>query len=143
MDYDVLLAKASTVQRCITRISQTLGENFEKLEEYDTQDVVVLNLQRAVQAVLDMAAHLGADLHGEVPRTLKEHFRLLGDAGVIDRDLEKRLVAMVGFRNIAVHNYEEIDVKILKSIVEHHLKDLEDFCSIALSRGTAPQNLGD
>ena len=135
MDYDVLLAKASTVQRCIARISQTLEGDYEKLRECDAQDVVVLNLQRAVQAVLDMAAHLGADLHGEVPRTLKEHFRLLGDAEVIDRDLEKRLVAMVGFRNIAVHNYEQIDVHILKSIVEHHLKDLEEFCRIALDRG--------
>ncbi len=143
MDYDVLLAKASTVQRCITRISQTLEGDFEKLREYDAQDVVVLNLQRAVQAVLDMAAHLGADLHGEVPRTLKEHFRLLGDAEVIDRDLEKRLVAMVGFRNIAVHNYEQIDVHILQSIVEHHLKDLEEFCRIALDRGMVEHHPGE
>jgi uncharacterized protein YutE (UPF0331/DUF86 family) len=143
MDYDVLLAKASTVQRCITRISQTLEGDFEKLREYDAQDVVVLNLQRAVQAVLDMAAHLGADLHGEVPRTLKEHFRLLGDAEVIDRDLEKRLVAMVGFRNIAVHNYEQIDVHILQSIVEHHLKDLEEFCRIALHRGMVEHHPGE
>ncbi len=140
MDYDVLLAKASMVQRCIARISQTLEGDYEKLRECDAQDVVVLNLQRAVQAVLDMAAHLGADLHGEVPRTLKEHFRLLGDAQVIDRDLEKRLVAMVGFRNIAVHNYEQIDVHILKSIVEHHLKDLEEFCRIALDRGMGEQS---
>ena len=41
---------------------------------------------------------------------------------------------MVGFRNIAVHYYQAIDPNILKSIISHHLKDLEDFYSCVIGK---------
>ena len=49
----------------------------------------------------------------------------VADQGVISRDLCKRLEAMVGFRNVAVHDYEAIDIAILKSIVADRLGDLD------------------
>jgi uncharacterized protein YutE (UPF0331/DUF86 family) len=43
---------------------------------------------------------------------------------------------MVGFRNIAVHDYESINPEILKSIVKHHLGDIEEFYTLVLQRFT-------
>ena len=34
---------------------------------------------------------------------------------------------MIGFRNIAVHDYKEIDEEILQDVIENHLNDLLDF----------------
>jgi uncharacterized protein YutE (UPF0331/DUF86 family) len=52
-------------------------------------------------------------------------FVLLQQRGVIDADLTSRLRRMVGFRNIAVHEYQTIDPAILESILERHLGDLK------------------
>ena len=37
---------------------------------------------------------------------------------------------MIGFRNIAIHNYHKLSIKIIQSIIEKHLKDLVDFAEI-------------
>ena len=39
---------------------------------------------------------------------------------------------MVGFRNIAVHDYQTIDTDLLKRIIKEHLKDFEEFYSTIL-----------
>jgi len=39
---------------------------------------------------------------------------------------------MTGFRNIAVRDYQSLDPDILKSVLVHHLKDLEDFYAAVL-----------
>ena len=59
-------------------------------------------------------------------QTLKDNFRLLYQNNMIDKDLKEKMEHMVGFRNIAVHDYESINPEILKSIVKNNLKDIED-----------------
>lgn len=34
---------------------------------------------------------------------------------------------MTGFRNIAIHDYKEIDEEILKEVIEKHLNELLEF----------------
>ncbi len=64
----------------------------------------------------------------------KENFTLLRDAGIIDDALMKKMHAMVGFRNIAIHDYASIDIEVLKSILKINLKDIEDFYTVILKR---------
>jgi uncharacterized protein YutE (UPF0331/DUF86 family) len=37
--------------------------------------------------------------------------------------------AMVGFRNVAVHRYQELDLKIVRSILRERLGDFEVYTS--------------
>jgi uncharacterized protein YutE (UPF0331/DUF86 family) len=53
---------------------------------------------------------------------------------IIQSSLCKRLQAMVGFRNIAVHDYERLDVNILKALLQEHLVDLEEFSRTVAQR---------
>ena len=129
VDKDIILAKTAIIQRCLSRIKDVTGLNPEKLEEHDIQDIFVLNLQRATQAAIDMAVHVITSEGWELPDTLKKNFRILEEQQVIPHALSQKLQKMVGFRNIAVHDYQSINVEILKSILQHHLKDLEDFYS--------------
>lgn len=45
----------------------------------------------------------------------------------ISDELCKKLKPMVGFRNIAVHNYQEVSLKVIKMIIEKHIYDFNEF----------------
>jgi uncharacterized protein YutE (UPF0331/DUF86 family) len=131
-DKDVVLAKVATIQRCLKRIKETSGLDPVSLDNLDKQDIFVLNLQRAVQAAIDLATHIVASEGLGLSDTIRGNFKLLQDAGIINKEITHRMESMVGFRNIAIHDYETIDKEILKSILTGNLKDIEDFYSTLL-----------
>jgi uncharacterized protein YutE (UPF0331/DUF86 family) len=131
-DKDVVLAKVATIQRCLKRIKETTGLDPVSLDNIDTQDIFVLNLQRAVQAAIDLATHIVASEGLGLSDTIKGNFKLLRDAGMVNREIARKMEAMVGFRNIAIHDYEAIDKEVLKSILSGNLKDIEDFYTTLL-----------
>jgi uncharacterized protein YutE (UPF0331/DUF86 family) len=133
IDADVVYAKVGNVQRCLRRIKDVTGLDPARLSDIDVQDIFVLNLQRAIQSAIDLAAHAVSDGGIGVPAVLKENFSLLKDAKVLEPGLADRMERMVGFRNIAVHDYQNLEIEILKSILTHHLVDLEDFCQVILA----------
>ena len=131
-DRDVVLAKVATVQKCLRRIRETTGLEPQSLDDIDKEDIFVLNLQRAVQAVIDLATHIVASEGLGLSDTVKGNFKLLEDAAIISQELARKMESMVGFRNIAMHDYKAIDKGILKSILVNNLKDLEDFYTTVL-----------
>jgi uncharacterized protein YutE (UPF0331/DUF86 family) len=124
---DVALAKLATIDRCLGRIRQVTRGNPDTVDDLDVEDVVVLNLQRAIQAAIHLAAHVIAGRGWGLPDSLKAHFAMLARHDVIDNELSARLQAMAGFRNIAVHDYERIDRDVLKAILRTRLGDIEGF----------------
>ena len=127
MTSDVALAKLATIERCLERIRTVTGGDPNAVDDLDAEEIVVLNLQRAIQAAIDLTAHLISGRAWGLPESLKDHFRILADQKVVDPALAARLQAMVGFRNIAVHDYERLDRNILKAILRDRLGDLEAF----------------
>lgn len=127
VDKDVVYEKIGQIQACLRRIQLRTQGNPDTVRDIDTQDIFVLNLQRAVQSCIDLAAHIIADEGLGLPSELKENFALLERAHIITPHLSDRLQKMVGFRNIAVHDYTAIDVDILKSVLVNDLRDLEEF----------------
>ena len=121
------LAKLAVIRRCLQRIRSKTGGDPETVDDIDIQDIVVLNLQRAIQATIDLAAHLITIHPWGLPASLKEHFTLLAEQGVIDQKLSRHLEAMVGFRNIAVHEYQALDIAILKCVLRERLEDFAAF----------------
>lgn len=132
VDQDVVFEKIKQIQNCLRRIQDVTQGKVDSLNNIDAQDIFVLNLQRAVQVSIDLAAHVIADEGLGLPSELKENFIILEKADVISPVLSKKLQKMVGFRNIAVHDYKSINVDILKVVLANHLSDLEDFYSAVL-----------
>lgn len=125
---DVILSKAGIIERCLHRIEDEYQDNPENLYENVTrQDAIVLNLQRACQGAIDLAMHLVREHGLGVPQESREAFALLEEKGFLDSDLSSRLQRMVGFRNIAIHDYQELNLDIVQSIVERHLSDFTQF----------------
>jgi uncharacterized protein YutE (UPF0331/DUF86 family) len=128
-DKDILSEKITQVQHCLTRIKDVTKLNSELLDDYNIQDVFILNLQRAIQSCIDIAVHISSTEGWGVAKTIRENFVLLADKKVISKDLAVKMTKMVGFRNIAIHDYSNLDVNILKSILKSSLKDIEEFYS--------------
>lgn len=127
MTRDVALAKLASIERSLQRIRSVTRGSPESIDDLDVEEIVVLNLQRAIQATIDLAAHLISGRGWGLPDSLKAHFQILEERKVIDAALSSRLQAMVGFRNVAIHDYRSIDRAILKSILRDRLVDFEAF----------------
>ena len=112
---DILLNKAATLETCVKRIREEyIGHEDSLLLDYTRQDSIILNLQRACETAIDMGTHMVRIKRLGLPQSSRDIFVLLEKGGLITTELSKRLQAMVGFRNIAIHNYQELNLHIVK-----------------------------
>lgn len=129
---DVVLNKVTTIERCINRINEVYEGNAENLENYTKQDSIILNIQRACEASIDLAMHIVSERKLGIPKASREGFEILQRANIIDESLAQSLMNMVGFRKIAVHDYQALNLDILQAILERHLDDFKRFSTIVL-----------
>lgn len=129
---DVILNKITTIERCVNRIHEVYEGNPENLKDFTKQDSIILNIQRACEASIDLAMHIVSERKLGVPKASREGFELLQEAHIIDSSLVKTLMNMVGFRNIAVHDYQALKIDILQAILDKHIDDFKQFTQIML-----------
>lgn len=104
MDIDLILAKIESLRKCISRIEQKRPDSPDKLNsDIDLQDIISVNLERAVQQCVDIASIIISDTEAAPPPTMSSSFTALAENRIIDITLAERLSKAVGFRNIAVH----------------------------------------
>ena len=128
MDRDLVETKLESLRRCVERIAEKTPSSVDQLiRDPDAQDIIALNLQRAVQLSVDVAAHLIAETDAAPPSTMAENFEILRKLQIIDPVLAERLTKAVGFRNIAVHSYQAINWNVVYQICRHHLDDFRQF----------------
>jgi len=121
----VILNKIESIERCVNRINDLYKKG--SLQDYLYQDAIVLNLQRACQQAIDLAMYLCTQQKYGIPKNSREAFEFLFKNQVIDQSTYKKMSAIVGFRNIAIHEYQTINLDILKTIIEKELKDFMEF----------------
>jgi uncharacterized protein YutE (UPF0331/DUF86 family) len=82
-------------------------------------------LQLAIEAINDMAAHLATDENmGSFERS-RDLVDLFLGRGLLHTELAQRWKQMIGFRNLLVHEYLEIDRRRVYRVLQEHLDDLE------------------
>ena len=139
---DVALNKAAIIERCIRRIREEYAAAPE-LSDYTRLDALTLNIERACQACIDLAMHVVATHHLGVPQSSNDAFRLLTKSGHLSAELERSMRAMTGFRNVAVHQYQDLDLDILRYIAERGWTDLVKFCQALGLRIQPPRDTGN
>lgn len=85
-------------------------------------------LVTSVEACLDVAQHLCAAQGWGPPRDNGDAMTLLGKHGVLTEPAAAKLRRAVGFRNVLVHGYAEVDDGIVGGRV-HNLGDLREFAT--------------
>ncbi len=124
---DVLLDKASTILRCIRRINEVYAEADDFKTDFTRQDSVILNIQRACEASIDMANIIIKKHKLGVPQSSRDSFTLLQQASLLSPALSENMKRMVGLRNIAVHDYQTLNLDIVIDVITNHLSDFEAF----------------
>jgi uncharacterized protein YutE (UPF0331/DUF86 family) len=130
-EIDVVLAKINVIKNCLMAIEK--ATLIEKDPDF-LLSLYELNLQRAIQACIDLANVIISKEGLGLPNTYKQSFEILNKHAVITKESCQKLCSMVGFRNISVHDYEEIKPAIVQAIVKKHLNDFTDFYSVILDR---------
>ena len=134
MDRDVVTAKLESVRGCVERVRTRTPVSVEELAaNHDAQDIICLNLERAVQACVDIAAHIVSDTECTVPDSMAGTFDALGRQGIVSQELAERMRRVVGFRNISVHACQTLDWEIVHSIAT---KRFGDFVAFGLATET-------
>jgi uncharacterized protein YutE (UPF0331/DUF86 family) len=140
MPDDVILNKAEIIERCIGRVKETYARDSTAISaDFSIQDVVVLNLERACQAAIDLGMRWVRIESLGVPKDSRDAFTLLMIAGRLPLGLADSLKKMVGFRNIAVHDYREIDFAIVKAIIERDFPDFRELIRLGLRLDPSPR----
>lgn len=129
----VILNKTQSIERCLKRVEEDYF-GYEKSFDQDfmRQDAIVLNLQRACEQTIDLANYLIKANHLEVPRESRNAFDTLVKSSMISQELGDKMKRMVGFRNVAIHEYLKLELEIVRSIIENNLQDFREFIWVAV-----------
>lgn len=134
---DVLINKAASIERCVQRVREEYEKDPATFEfDLTRQDAAILNIQRACEAALDMGQHLIRRESLGVPQSARDVFELLYRGGWLEHSLLPVMKNMVGFRNIAVHEYQTLQLPITVAIITQHLGDFILFSSAILRKDT-------
>ncbi len=132
-DPALVAKKLAFIETCVQQL-RTLARPERIAEDVREERFVQHTLQLAIQAALDVGSHLVSDGRLGEPETGRDVFRLLARGGILGSELALRLEQMAGFRNVVVHLYQDVDLGIVRDVVENHLGDLLDFAAAIRKR---------
>ena len=123
---DIVLNKKESIERCVKQVRTYYGlpGDLPFEEDYLKQDAIALNLQRACEQCIDLANHTIRVRKLGLPNESKDSFWLLAENHIIPKDLAGRLQGMIGFRNVLVHEYQRLDIRLMIDVIENRLDDL-------------------
>jgi uncharacterized protein YutE (UPF0331/DUF86 family) len=130
---NALLNKVASIERCIKRIHEEyVGKEDSWKLNFTVQDSILLNLQRACELSIDLANLIVKKRKLGIPQNSRDSFDLLEQAKIIDRPLQIKMKHMVGFRNMAIHDYQTLNLDVVDSIISNNLGDFEEFTKVIL-----------
>ena len=134
---DVLLNKAAAIERCVARAREEYNiDSVSFATNFSRQDAAILNIQRACEAALDIGQHLIRREQLGVPQSARDVFELLAKGKWIESPLAESLKRMIGFRNIAIHEYQSLQLEITVKIITDHLDEFLQFTTEILTKNS-------
>ncbi len=130
-ELDVVFSKINIIKNCLMALekaTKTVSDANFQISIYE------INLQRAIQACIDLANIIIAKEGLGLPNTYRQSFEILFNHQIINEDTKTILCKMVGFRNISVHDYGQINPEIVRSLVQNHVGDFESFYTLVFKR---------
>jgi uncharacterized protein YutE (UPF0331/DUF86 family) len=123
---DVAANKKESIERCIKQIHSyyQLPENVPFEKNFLKQDAIAINIQRAYEQTIDLANYTIRKYRLGMPKSSRDSFKILAEHQIISADIEKNLYKMIGFRNILVHEYQQLDLNVMANIIKNNLNEL-------------------
>lgn len=131
VDKDVILAKIGSIRKYLKRINNVSNITLEVfLDDINVQDIILFNIQLAVQNCIAIAAHIVSEEDMGIPGSANELFYFLEENKYINNLLTEKMVKAIGFRNLIVHEYGKLDLKRAYDISQNDINDLNDFLKV-------------
>ena len=129
---EVLISKLESIKTCLNRILEEYDGDSANLENITKQDSIVINIQRACELSMDIGNVIISKEKYRTPKVSRDIFEILKENSIIEDHLSVNMQKMVGFRNIAVHDYKSLDISIIESIIVNNLEDFRMFIDFVL-----------
>jgi len=131
VDKNILWSKISAMQKHLDRVRTKRDISLHAfIHDLDRQESVLFNLQMAIQNCIDMAAHIVSEKGLGVPGSTNELFYSLEEHGLIEHVLTEGMVQCVGFRNLIVHQYGQVDLETVFRVCHEDIQDLQKFAKV-------------
>lgn len=128
VDADILRRKTEQVLHHCERLARRADLTAGRLAaDEDLSNTVLMDLQQAIQACIDLAVHVCVDERLGAPATPADAFALIARHGAIDEALAQRLTGAAGLRDLIVHQYTVIDRERIVQVIDNDLDDLRRF----------------
>jgi len=128
VDRAIITVKMCNIKKSLDRLKEKQGVGQKEfLADRDIQDIVLLNLQTAIQGCVDIASHIISDNNWGVPGSLAGLFDILSEKKVITDETKNIMRQMVGFRNLIVHEYAKLDMEKVYGVFSGRLSDFIGF----------------
>jgi uncharacterized protein YutE (UPF0331/DUF86 family) len=128
VDKTLILRKIAGMSEYLDQLMEFRDITVESYSsEWKTQRIIERTLQMMIEVCADIAGHIISDSGYRIPKTYSDAFKILGEHGILDEALSRRMEQMAKFRNIVVHQYDEIDATIVVDILQKHLSDFNDY----------------
>ena len=126
---DIVLGKKERIDECVRRIRTYMADSSDRdfFDDSLRLDAVEFNILRIIELCIDLANHVVRVRKLGIPKESRASFTMLAREGLIPKELSKLLEGMVGFRNVLIHDYRELDIEVMKDVIEHRLDDLVVF----------------
>lgn len=133
---DVIINKTQSIKKCVSRAREDYFlDKKDFFTNFMQQDSAMMNIQRACEQAIDLASHVISLLKLPFQQSeTRDIFLSLAENKIISDGLANELCKMVGFRNITVHQYQKIDLKIVESVIEKNLDSLLEFAEEILNQ---------
>jgi len=125
---DLYTRKFEVISDSLRKLSEIKRENKTFTEyqgSWKNKDIVERNIQKMVEAIIDMGKMLIADRKLHEPGNNKEVFKILSEAGLFPLEYISLIDKIIGMRNIIVHSYDKIEDTIMYGVLKNNLKDIK------------------
>ena len=135
LDVNFILRKIKLIQEDLGKLDELSRYVFDELkEDYVKFSAVERLLEKIITRAIDINQHILAEKGSgkEAVRRYEETFLQLADLGVYSTEFAETIAPSAGLRNRLVHEYDNIDQKIIYSSVGEALEQYTKYCSYIL-----------
>lgn len=130
---EIYTRKFEIIEDSLKKLSEIKREN-PTLSKYRTswkdKDSAERNIQKIVEAIIDLGKILIAEKKLKEPSSNREVFQILVENEFFPSELISLTDKMIGMRNIIVHSYNRIDDSIIYGVLKKNLPDIKKLISI-------------
>jgi uncharacterized protein YutE (UPF0331/DUF86 family) len=128
VDRTLILRKLSKLEDYLSQVSEYKNLTLDQyVKDWKTQRIVERTLQMMIENCSDIAGHIISDMKYRVPTSYADTFSVLQEKDIIEADQAEKLIRMAKFRNVVVHDYDQVDAEIVIGILRNGLKDFITF----------------